>query len=320
MRISDILAARRPCFSFEFFPPKSDEGVASLMETAAALRPLEPAFVSVTYGAGGSTRARTLDVVKAMKHDLGLEAMAHLTCVGATANELRAVLRELERAGIENVLALRGDPPRGQSSFQATVGGFSHACQLVELLESEFKFCVGGACYPEKHIEAVDFATDLKMLVTKVQAGAKFLITQLFFDNERYYEFLARARRSGIDVPIIPGIMPIANIDQIQRFTRQCGATIPPRLQRELEARRTQPEAVLDLGVAYATLQCVDLLSAGVPAIHFYTLNKSPATRAVVSALLAARPWERNAGRRYLGEPADAGFGASGTNQRLAPY
>jgi methylenetetrahydrofolate reductase (NADPH) len=308
MRISDILAARRPCFSFEFFPPKSDEGVASLMETAAALRPLEPAFVSVTYGAGGSTRARTLDVVKAMKHDLGLEAMAHLTCVGATANELRAVLRELEHAGIENVLALRGDPPRGESSFQAPAGGFSHAFQLVELLESEFKFCVGGACYPEKHIEAVDFATDLKMLVTKVQAGAKFLITQLFFDNERYYEFVTRARRSGIDVPIIPGIMPITNIDQIQRFTRQCGATIPPRLQRELEVRRDQPEAVVDLGVAYATLQCVDLLSAGVPAIHFYTLNKSPAARAVVSALLAARPWERTAGRRYLGESAEATF------------
>jgi methylenetetrahydrofolate reductase (NADPH) len=310
MRISDILTAKRPCFSFEFFPPRSDDGVASLMETAAALKPLEPAFVSVTYGAGGSTRARTLDIVKAMKHDLGLEAMAHMTCVGATANELRAILRELEHAGIENVLALRGDPPRGEPSFQATPGGFSHACELIELLESEFKFCVGGACYPEKHIEAVDFATDLKMLLTKVRAGAKFLITQLFFDNRRYYEFVARARRFGIGVPIIPGIMPITNIDQIQRFTRQCGAAIPTRLAFELEARRDQPEAVMDLGVAYATLQCVDLLSAGVPAIHFYTLNKSPAARAVVSALVAARPWERTAGRPYLEKFAETAFSA----------
>jgi methylenetetrahydrofolate reductase (NADPH) len=308
VKICDILTAKRPCFSFEFFPPRSDDGVAGLMETAAALKPLEPGFVSVTYGAGGSTRARTLDIVKAMKHDLGLEAMAHLTCVGATANELRAILRELEHAGIENVLALRGDPPRGEPSFQATPGGFSHACELIELLESEFKFCVGGACYPEKHIEAVDFATDLKMLLTKVRAGAKFLITQLFFDNRRYYEFVARARRFGIGVPIIPGIMPITNIDQIQRFTRQCGAAIPTPLAFELEARRDQAEAVLDLGVAYATLQCVDLLSAGVLAIHFYTLNKSPAARAVVSALLAARPWERSRGRRYLEELAEATF------------
>jgi methylenetetrahydrofolate reductase (NADPH) len=300
VKITDILGGPRPLFSFEFFPPKSDEGVAALMETAAALRSLNPGFVSVTYGAGGSTRARTLDVVKAMKRDLGLEVMAHLTCVGATTKDLRGVLGELERANIDNVLALRGDPPRGEERFKTPHGGFSHASQLTELICSEFDFCVGGACYPEKHIEAVDLASDLKYLAIKAHAGAKFLITQLFFDNERFFEFVTQARRRGIDVPIIPGIMPITNAEQIDRFARQCGATIPERLGRELVARRAQPEAILDLGVAYATLQCVDLLSAGVPAIHFYTLNKSPATRAVVSALLAARPWERGAGRRYV--------------------
>ena len=300
MKITDILVQAKPSFSFEFFPPKSDEGVAALMETASTLVPLQPAFVSVTYGAGGSTRTRTIEVVKALKRDLGLEAMAHLTCVAASTNELRNVLGEIRDAGIENVLALRGDPPRGSSAFIPQCDGLAHASQLVDLVSSEFQFCVGGACYPEKHIEAVDLASDLEFLRAKVEAGARFLITQLFFDNEKYYGFVERARRVGIEVPIIPGIMPITNADQVERFTTMCGATIPQRLKAELEARKNQPEAILDLGVAYATLQCVDLLSAGVPGIHFYTLNKSPASRAVVSALLAARPWERGAGRRYL--------------------
>ena len=300
MKITDILAKDKPSFSFEFFPPKSDEGVAALMETASTLLPLKPAFVSVTYGAGGSTRTRTIEVVKALKRDLGLEAMAHLTCVSASISELRSILREVQVAGIDNVLALRGDPPRGQDQFTPQPDGLAHASDLVELVRSEFNFCVGGACYPEKHIEAVDFTSDLRFLQSKVRAGAQFLITQLFFNNEKYYDFVARVRRVGIDVPIIPGIMPITNAEQVHRFTKMCGATIPPKLRSELEARKDQPEAILDLGVAYATLQCVDLLSAGVPAIHFYTLNKSPASRAVVSALLAARPWERGAGRRYL--------------------
>jgi len=300
LKITDILAKDKPSFSFEFFPPKSDEGVAALMETASTLLPLKPAFVSVTYGAGGSTRTRTIEVVKALKRDLGLEAMAHLTCVSASISELRSILREVQVAGIDNVLALRGDPPRGQDQFTPQPDGLAHASDLVELVRSEFNFCVGGACYPEKHIEAVDFTSDLRFLQSKVRAGAQFLITQLFFNNEKYYDFVARVRRVGIDVPIIPGIMPITNAEQVHRFTKMCGATIPPKLRSELEARKDQPEAILDLGVAYATLQCVDLLSAGVPAIHFYTLNKSPASRAVVSALLAARPWERGAGRRYL--------------------
>src|ERR1700694_3272397 len=306
MRIDQILTRNRPCFSFEFFPPKSDEGVAALMSTAAELKPLDPAFVSVTYGAGGSTRTRTIEVVKAIKNSLGLEAMAHLTCVGASVAELREVLAELREAGIDNVLALRGDPPRGETKFSAPADGLAHGADLVRLVSSEFAFCVGGACYPEKHIEAVDFATDLQFLKTKVELGAKFLITQLFFDNEAYFSFVERARRAGIDVPIIPGIMPITGAEQIARFTSRCGATIPAPLRAALDARKDEPEAVLDLGVAYATLQCVDLLARGVPAIHFYTLNKSPATRAVVSALLAAKPWGRGAGRRYLDSAASA--------------
>jgi len=300
LKITDILAKDKPSFSFEFFPPKSDEGVGALMETASTLLPLQPAFVSVTYGASGSTRTRTIEVVKALKRDLGLEAMAHITCVSASKSELRAVLREIETAGIENVLVLRGDPPLGSDLFIPQPDGLAHASELAALVNLEFNFCVGGACYPEKHVEAVSFASDLKFLQSKVEAGTSFLITQLFFDNEKYYSFVASARRVGIDVPIIPGIMPITNAEQVERFTNMCGATIPERLRAELERRKNQPEAIIDLGVAYATLQCVDLLSAGVPAIHFYTLNKSPASRAVVSALKAARPWERRAGRRYV--------------------
>ncbi|MDQ6780754.1 MAG: methylenetetrahydrofolate reductase [NAD(P)H] [Candidatus Eremiobacteraeota bacterium] len=305
MRIYDLLRRAQPCFSFEFFPPKSEAGVSSLMETAEQLKSLEPAFVSVTYGAGGSTRARTLEVVKSMKTSLGLEVMAHVTCVGSTVRELTSLLDELQSAGIQNVLALRGDPPKGDVSFAPSPGGFSHASQLVELASAQYSFCVGAACYPEKHVEAVSFDSDLRYLRAKVDAGARFLITQLFFDNERFYVFVQRARQIGIDVPIIPGIMPITNADQIARFTTMCGATIPKRLLHEMNARKEQPEALLDLGVAYATLQCVDMLSAGVPAIHFYTLNRSPATRAVVSALIAARPWNRSGGRRYL-EKADS--------------
>lgn len=300
MKIADIITAERPIFSFEFFPPKEDGDVAALIETVAALSALHPAFVSVTYGAGGSTRARTVEVVKAIKQRLQLEAMAHLTCMGSEPDVLHRILSDLKSEGIENVLALRGDFPRGADKSQCLQGSLQHASDLIEFISGEFDFCLGGACYPEVHPEALDLVTDLKFLKRKVEAGARFLITQLFFDNERYYSFVEAARRIGIEVPIIPGIMPITNIDQVARFTRMCGATIPQKLLNELEARRGEPEAVLDLGVAYATLQCVDLLAAGVPGIHFYTLNKSPASRAVVSALLAARPWERSAGHRYL--------------------
>jgi len=288
MRIGDSLRIRQPHFSFEFFPPKSDEAVESLLDVVRALRGLEPGFVSVTYGAGGSTRARTIAVAKRIKRELGVEVMAHVTCVGSSRADLRALFTEIDQAGIENVLALRGDPPKGEK-FVAPEGGFAYASELVTMLASEFSFSVGGAAYPEMHPEAPDAATDLKNLVRKVKAGAEFLITQLFFDNEAYFEFVERARRFGIDVPIVPGIMPITNFSQVARMTAMCGVTIPARLRAALEERAAEPEAVAELGVAYATLQCADLLDRGAPGIHFYTLNRSPATRAVVSALLASR-------------------------------
>jgi methylenetetrahydrofolate reductase (NADPH) len=289
VRITERLRSRTPFFSFEFFPPKTDDGVAALMATLGTLKMLDPAYVSVTYGAGGSTRDRSVEIAKRITAEVGLEVMAHVTCSGSTVDDLRALFRELETAGIQNVLALRGDPPRGAAAFEAVEGGFRHASDLVALLEREFDFCIAGACYPEKHPEAPTLHADLEALERKVDAGARFLITQLFFDNAHYFEFVARARARGITVPIVPGIMPITNYDQIARFTAMCGATIPAGLRAELEARRGEPEAVSELGVAYATLQCVDLLDNGAPGIHFYTLNKSPATRAVVSALYASR-------------------------------
>ncbi len=314
MKIHELLKSTRPGFSFEFFPPKNDEGMVQLLQTASALRSLDPLFVSVTYGAGGSTRSLTIDVVKAMKRDLGLEAMAHLTCIASSADDIRARLDEIAASGIENVLALRGDKPRDASGEWVSPDGLFYGSDLVKLIATESSLCVGGACYPEVHPEAPSLAADLGNLCLKVNAGAKFLITQLFFDNECYFRFVEQARRAGIDVPIIPGIMPITDFQQLARFTKMCGASIPQRLLAALEARKDEPEAVMDLGVAYATLQCVDLLTRGAPAIHFYTLNKSPASRAVVSALLAARPWDRPGGRHYMdGTDAivESSFGAT---------
>jgi methylenetetrahydrofolate reductase (NADPH) len=289
MRIDQTLARGNPCFSFEFFPPKTDEGVANLIETARTLRALEPAYVSVTYGAGGSTRARTIDVAKRIKTELDLEVMAHVTCVGHTQAELRDVFAQIEASGIENVLALRGDPPKGSETFVATEGGFRYASDLIAMLQGEYGFSIGAAAYPEKHPEAATPEDDLANATRKVRAGARFLITQLFFDNDCYFRFVERARAAGIDVPIIPGIMPITNYEQIARMTKMCGASIPKPLLAELERRIDDPAAVTDLGVAYCSLQCADLLARGAPGIHFYTLNRSPATRAVVSALQAAR-------------------------------
>ena len=290
MRISDILRLGRPCFSFEFFPPKTDEGARTLFSTIEALRPLDPAFVSLTYGAGGSTRTRTVDLAKRIQSEIGLTVMSHITCAVSTREELVAIFRDLRQAGVENVLALRGDAPKDGS---APTGELHFATDLVGLLRDEFDFSVGGACYPEVHPEAADAATDLVHLAEKVARGAEFLVSQLFFDNDRYFAFVERARAAGITVPIVPGIMPITDYRQIARFTAMCGATIPASLRAALEDRIDEPEAVAELGVAYATLQCVDLLERGAPGIHFYTLNKSPATRAVVSAIAAAGRWDR---------------------------
>jgi len=291
MRISEKLATTRPFFSFEFFPPKDEAGSRQLFATIAALLPLRPAFVSITYGAGGSERARTVALAKQIQQEIGLTVMAHVTCVGSTRAELRALFDDLARAGIQNVLALRGDPPKGSTKFETAPGGFANANELISMLRRNYDFCIGAACYPETHIEAESEEADLQHLADKVDAGADFLITQLFFDNDRYAKFLSRTQDLGIRVPILPGVMPITNFSQIARFTAACGATIPPKLFHELNERREEPAAVEDLGVAYATLQATELLQRGCPGVHFYTLNKSPATRAIVSALLAASAW-----------------------------
>ena len=283
-----------PLFSFEFFPPKTEDGVRQLFETVEALRPLAPAFVSVTYGAGGSTRQRTLELVARLKRETEVEAVAHITCVGASREEIAEVLDEIAGAGIHNVLALRGDPPRGQATFEAHPGGFRYASELIAYIRGSagrWPFCVGAAAYPEGHVETRDLGRDLDNLGTKVAAGADFLVTQLFFHNSHYFRFLERARAAGIAVPILPGIMPFTNVDQVERFTAMCGAQIPPALRAAMEVRRADPEAALQLGVAYASLQCADLLRRGAPGVHFYTLNRSPSTRAIVAALRSAEPW-----------------------------
>jgi methylenetetrahydrofolate reductase (NADPH) len=307
MRIDTLFARDEPVFSFEFFPPKTPEGEANLFQAVQELRALEPAYVSVTYGAGGSTRDKTLDIVTRIRREHGLEAMAHFTCVGATVDELRATLDRFRDAGIENVLALRGDPPQGQEEWVRTEGGLEHSAELVALIAESYPFAVAGACFPETHIHATSPEDDLRHLKTKVDAGVQFLITQLFFDNAVYEDFVARAREIGIDVPIVPGIMPITNVAQIKRITELCGSDLPAHLVAQLEARADDPLAVSDFGVAYATLQCAELLAMGAPGIHFYTLNRSPATRAILSALQLMRPWERaslRAMRRRAAAPA----------------
>ena len=300
MRISDLLqfAAERgePVFSFEFFPPRTDEGRAAFVDAVRRLRPLGPGFVSVTWGAGGSTRGRTLEMVMCCKREFEIEAMAHVTCAGATRTQLVDALNELMDAGIENILALRGDPPRGQREFVATEGGLHHASDLVELAREvaakrNQRLCIGAACYPEGHPECRNVLQDLAHLKVKVDAGVDFLVTQLFFETRTYLEFVGRARAAGIAVPILPGLMPVTNVEQIRRFTTLCGAAMPAMLSAALRVRGDDPDATLQLGVAYASLQAAELLRGGAPGIHFYTLNKSPATRAIVAALRAAEPW-----------------------------
>jgi methylenetetrahydrofolate reductase (NADPH) len=291
VNVTELIASSRPCFSFEFFPPRDDAGVEQLLETMRTLRTLDPAFVSVTFGAGGSTRARTTDLVVRLREEVGIEAMAHFSCVGSTREELREALERMRASGISSVLALRGDAPRDQTEWRPAPGGLSHASDLVTLLREEFAFAVGAACHPEKHPEAPDPATDLAYLRRKVEAGAEFLITQLFFDNASYFTFVQRAREAGIMVPILPGIMPITNVEQIERFTKLCGAIIPAALQEALEMRRGNERAVQDFGVAYATLQCAELLRKGAPGIHFYTLNRSTATASILRALRLHEPW-----------------------------
>ncbi len=285
MKISEVYQQERPAISFEFFPPKTDAGVTNLFRTIHTLKTLGPSFVSVTYGAGGSTRDATIDLVRRIKHEIGIETMSHLSCVGATKDEIVAVLQELQRSGVDNVLALGGDPPQNQEVRDRSEWGFIHANELAAHIKTLQHFCIGGACYPEGHSEAPSKEVDLAHCKQKVEDGAEFLITQLFFDNRDYFDFVSRARAIGIEVPIVPGIMPVTNYTQIKRFTQMCGATIPEQMARDLTPIEDDVAQVEAYGIEYATQQCRELLDAGVPGLHFYTLNKAPTTMQIVGKL-----------------------------------
>ena len=285
MKITEKLSPGRPAFSFEFFPPKDAAGLERLFETVRRLRDYDPAYVSVTYGAGGGTRPLTLELVKRIKREAGLETMAHLTCVGARREEIASVLDELAAGEIDNVIALRGDPPAGCSDFVTPEGGFSHASELIAFIRAGYDFCIAGACYPEVHPSARSREADLDYAKHKVDLGADFLVTQMFFENRDYFDFVERARARGIQVPIVPGLMPITNLSQIMRFTQLCGAAIPEALLSRLRAAGPEPDAVMQVGVEHAIEQCRGLLERGAPGIHFYTLNRSPATVRILDAI-----------------------------------
>ncbi len=285
MKIKAILEKVRPSFSFEFFPPKDDEGFDKLFTTITQLKPCQPTYVSVTFGAGGSTRTKTIDLVGRIKNEIGLESMAHLTCVGSDQEYIADILDTLQAQGIQNILALRGDPPQGQEEFEKPENGFAYANELVAFIRANYDFCIGVAGHPEGHMECPDKKADLDHLKQKVVAGADFILTQLFFDNSFYFDFIDRAQNLGIRVPIIPGIMPILNVKQVQRFTKMCGSTIPASLMERLEAVQDDPETVRQLGIDHATEQCEHLLQEGAPGIHFYTLNRSNATLKILESL-----------------------------------
>jgi methylenetetrahydrofolate reductase (NADPH) len=285
MRIDEIIGRGKPTISFEFFPPKNDAGFAQLYQTVGELHPLKPSYVSVTYGAGGSTRQKTVELVERIQNDQKIRSMAHLTCVGHTADEIGGILDDLWNSGIRNILALRGDPPAGQSQFVATAGGFTNADGLTKYVRERHDFCVGVAGYPEGHPQCLNKTRDLEHLKRKVDNGGSFVVTQLFFDNRDFFEFRDNARKMGITVPIVAGLMPILNVGQIKRFISMCGAKIPQTLLVKLEALESDPEAVYAAGVEYATEQCRDLLTKGVDGIHFYTLNRSKATVQICKAL-----------------------------------
>ncbi len=283
MKLSDILAnASKPLISCEFFPPKTNKGEANLWKCLHELEAIHPAYISVTCGAGGSTRDRTRRIVCRIKKETGISPVAHLTCVGANRNDLAALLDEYMHAGIENILALRGDPPEGMDHFEAAAGGLEHASDLVAFIREQNGFSIGCATYPEGHPESKGgVADDIRFLKLKQDHGADAAVTQYFFDNDAFFKFRDAATESGVTVPIIPGIMPITNFEQIVRFSSMCGATIPGWLHEKMDSVQGDPDAVKKLGIALATKQCRELLDAGVPGLHFYTLNKSEATIAI---------------------------------------
>jgi methylenetetrahydrofolate reductase (NADPH) len=286
--ISSLLLEDRPLRSLEFFPPKDDAGVEALRQTATVLKRIAPDFVSVTYGAGGSTRERTAQVSALLKNELGFTVMPHLTCVGHSRVELVGLADDLHARGFRNIMALRGDPPKGAATFQASPDGLRYANDLVALLKHrQPAFCLGVGGYPEKHPEAPSADADLDALKAKVDAGADFITTQLFFDNAVYFRFVERCRRHAIRIPIIPGIMPVLSLKQIQRFTALCGASLPPRLLARLHATDDQPEVVEIIGLDWALDQIRDLLEQGAPGYHLYILNRARSALALAAGLAA---------------------------------
>jgi methylenetetrahydrofolate reductase (NADPH) len=289
--IRDIFAearqARRPAISFEFFPTKTPEGERTLLEkTIPDLGQLNPDFCSVTYGAGGSTREKTLTIVDRIQREHGLTAMAHMTCVNATRDESASVLEQARRLGITNILALRGDPPGGTGDFQKTEGGFEYSYELVRFIRDMGGFSIGVAGFPEGHMAQRDGKyADWQHLKHKIDHGADFVITQLFFNNRDYFEFRDYLTAAGVTVPLVPGIMPIQNAAQIKKIVSLCGAELPRAFVAELDKHGDDLEAVIQLGIEYATRQCDELLREGAPGLHFYTLNKSRSTVEIVGNL-----------------------------------
>lgn len=286
--ISELFSSGRPLRSLEFFPPKDDAGVEHLRQAAVALRKIAPDFVSVTYGAGGSTRERTAQVSALLKRELGFTVMPHLTCVGHRTEELHALADRIHGEGFRNIMTLRGDPPKGVTHFEPAAGGLRYASELVALLKRRHPdLCLGVGGYPEKHPEAASAATDLDALRAKVDAGASFITTQLFFDNAVYFRFVERCRAHGIHVPIVPGIMPVLSLRQIERFTALCGASLPVTLRRRLEATDDQAEVVEMIGLDWALDQIRDLVASGAPGYHLYILNRARSALALAAGLAA---------------------------------
>jgi methylenetetrahydrofolate reductase (NADPH) len=285
MRIADLYDRGEQVISFEFFPPRTDAGFRGLFRTIEELKRLDPGFVSVTMGAGGATRRKTVDLVTRIQEEIGHTAMAHLPCVGFERSEIADILDRLVESGVENVLALSGDPPEDQPGARPPSDGFRYASELAAFIRSGWDLCIGGGCYPETHPAAASPEADLANLKRKVDAGVDFLITQLFFDNRFFFEFVERARDAGIMVPIVPGIMPISSAANIRRIASLCGSQLPVELERELAKVAEDDDATMELGVNWATMQCRELLDWGAAGIHFYTLNKSPATREITRRL-----------------------------------
>jgi len=296
MRITELLGGPEPCFSCEFFPPKTEAGTEALFASIEELYRLNPGYVSVTYGAAGSTRDGTVEVTTRIKRDYGIETMAHLSVVGETVEGIETILGRFADAGIENILALRGDPPAAEADFQPAPGGLRSSAELASYIRGNPRtrdFGLGASCFPEIHPEAASPQADIAYLREKVDAGAEFLISQLFFDNAVYFAWLAEVREAGIDVPIIPGILPIISRSGLHRFCSVCDARVPARLDVQLEALGGDEDAERAFGIAYASRQCEELLAAGVPGIHFFVLNRATSVKAILAALLAARPWDR---------------------------